>query len=93
VHPVDWHALDLEMLREELRATLAAAEAEKMIWAFERALDTARVDDELVDYLLAAAVCLRARSDGVSPRHVLETFFRRAVSDEVWRERYLELLA
>jgi hypothetical protein len=89
----DWDALDLEPLRDELRQTLPPSEAAKIIWAFEEAHRVASIDDELLDYVLAAVVCLRARSDAVSPRDVLETYFRRCVSDQEWRERYLELLA
>ncbi len=91
--PADWHDHDPGPLYDELRATLPAPEAEKMVFAFERAFEVARIDDELVDYLLAAALCLRARSDGATPRSVLEAFFRRAVPDEEWRERYADLLA
>ena len=64
-----------------------------MIYAFERALDVVRIDPELLDCLLAAAVCLKASAEGVTPRHVLEQFFRRSVSDDEWRGRYLDLLA
>jgi hypothetical protein len=90
---VDWDALDLEPLREELRDSLSPAEAAKLIWAFDEALRVASIDDELLDYVLAAVICLRARSEGTSPRDVLEAYFRRCVSDEEWRRRYLELLA
>lgn len=89
----DWDALDLDPLHAELRATLPAGEAERAVWAFERALAAARVDDALLDHLLAAAICLRAHADGDSPRGVLEAFFRRSVSDEEWRARYAPLLA
>jgi hypothetical protein len=88
----DWDLLDLDPLRAELRETLTGSEAERMIYAFEEALRIARTDPDLLDCLLAAAVCLRARADGVSPRDVLESFFRRSVSDEEWRARYLQLL-
>jgi hypothetical protein len=90
---MDWDGFDLEPLALELRRTLDAPDAERMIWAFERALDVARVDDELVEYLLAASVCLAATRAGMSPRDVLESFFRRSVPDEVWRDRYLPLFA
>jgi hypothetical protein len=88
-----WDAFEFEALAEELRSTRGGPEAEKMIWAFERALAVGRVDDGLLEYLLAAAVCLLAGRSGESPRNVLETFFRRSVSDEVWRERYMPLFA
>ena len=90
---VDWHELDLAALARELRATLPAAEAEKMIWAFEHALSAARVDGDLLRYLLAAVASLLATADGSSPRTVFETFFRRSVSDEEWRDRYAGLFA
>ena len=38
---IDWHELDLSALERELRATLPASEAEKMVWAFEHALSAA----------------------------------------------------
>ena len=90
---IDWHELDLSALARELRATLPAAEAEKMIWAFEQALSTARIDGDLLRYLLAAVASLLARAEDSSPRAVFETFFRRSVSDEEWRERYAGLFA
>jgi hypothetical protein len=89
----DWQGFDLEPLREELRATLDGGQAERLIWAFEEAVRVARIDGELLDHLLAAAVCLKAAADGTTPRHVLELFFRRSVGDEEWRERYAALLA
>ena len=42
-------------------------------------------------HLFAAAASLLAYAEGTSPRTVLETYFRRAVSDEKWREIYLPL--
>ncbi|HEX7255544.1 MAG TPA: hypothetical protein VF236_06410 [Gaiellaceae bacterium] len=89
----NWHELDLTDLHEELRSTLPAPEAEKMIWAFEQALSVARIDGELLLYLLAAAASLVARAEGSSPRAVFEAFFRRSVSDDEWRERFTRLLA
>jgi hypothetical protein len=44
----NWDELDLEALEKELRNTLPEAEAEKMIWAFERALSVARIDGDLL---------------------------------------------
>jgi hypothetical protein len=90
---LDWHELDLVRLTDELRATLPAGEAEKMVWAFERALSVARVEGDLLRYLLAATTSLIAWAEDTSPRHVLEAFFRRSVSDDEWRERYAELIA
>ncbi|HZB34768.1 MAG TPA: hypothetical protein VE440_01720 [Gaiellaceae bacterium] len=89
----DWHRLDLETLAGELRSTLPPAEAEKMVWAFEQALAAARIEGDLLRYLLAATASLVARAEGSSPRAVFEAFFRRSVSDEDWRERYSDLIA
>jgi hypothetical protein len=83
--------VDLERLGAELRSTLPAGEAEKMLWAFEQAAPVARTDEGRLGYLFAAVACLVARSEGSSPRDVFEAFFRRSVPDEVWRERYLPL--
>ena len=88
-----WDSFDLTRLAGMLRETAPRPDAEKMIWAFERALPVAQLDPELLDYLLAAVVCLVARGKECSPRDVLETFFRRSVPDEVWRTRYLPLFA
>jgi hypothetical protein len=63
-----------------------------MVWAFERALATARIDEHLLDYLLVAVVCLVAHAQSETPRTVLEQVFRRSVSDDEWRERYAPLL-
>ena len=90
---LDWHELDLEKLALELRLTLPSAEAEKMVWAFEQALRVARIDADLLRYLLAATASLLARVDESSPRTVFEDFFRRSVSDDDWRERYADLIA
>ena len=90
---IDWHELDLELLKEELRSALPPSEAEKMIWGFESALATARVDGDLLRYLLAAAASLVARAEGSTPRDVFEAFFRRSVSDDEWRGRYADLIA
>jgi hypothetical protein len=92
MHEPNWDDLDLEALERELRSTLPAAEAEKMIWAFEQARSVARIDGDLLRYLLAATASLVARAEGSSPRDVFEAFFRRSVSDEDWRDRYAGLL-
>jgi hypothetical protein len=88
---MNWDAFDPEPLTEELRRAMGGAEAERMIFAFERAIGVAQLDPELLPPLFAATACLLARVEGVSPRAVLETYFRRAVSDEQWRETYLPL--
>jgi hypothetical protein len=89
----NWDELDLEALEQELRNTLPTAEAEKMIWAFERALNVARIDGDLLRYLLGAVASLVARADDTTPRAVFEAYFRRSVTDEEWRDRYAELFA
>ena len=85
---MDWNAFTLERVAAELRDQLSAPEAERMVYAFESALRIARVDPELLPHLLAATTCLLAHSEATTPRGVMETFFRRAVADAVWRERY-----
>ena len=92
MHDPNWHELELGYLHEELRRTLPAPEAEKMIGAFEQALDVAKVDGDLLRYLLAAVASLVARAEESSPRAVFEAFFRRSVSDDEWRDRYAGLL-
>jgi hypothetical protein len=88
---VDWDQFRLERLAGELRDELNGPEAERMIFAFEEALRLARADEELLAHLLAATTCLLAHVEGTTPRDVLERFFRRSVSDQVWRERYVPL--
>ncbi|MGH8875338.1 MAG: hypothetical protein ACRDVM_08845 [Acidimicrobiia bacterium] len=90
---IDWDRFDMSPLLAELREGVGGPDGEKAIWAFEQALRTARIDRDLLDYLLVAAVCLIARAEDVSPRDVLEAFFRRSVPDEEWRRRYRPLLA
>jgi hypothetical protein len=88
---LDWSEFEANELVAELRGRVGGADGEKMIWAFEQAIRTARIDEGLLDYLLAATVCLLARVDNSSPRAVLELFFRRSIPDEEWRDRYLPL--
>jgi hypothetical protein len=88
---VDWDGFTLERLAGELRDELSGPEADRMIFAFEEALRLARTDEELLPHLLAATTCLLAHVEGTTPRGVLETFFRRSVSDQEWRERYVPL--
>ena len=61
-----------------------------MIWAFEQALGVARIDPGLLEYVLAAVVCLLA-ARRISRRAVLEAFGRRSISDREWCERYVDL--
>ena len=89
---VDWSALELEGLAQHLRGSLSVGEAERMITAFEQIVRLAERDAESLPCLLAAAVCLLAFDESSSPRSILEAFFRRSVSDETWRDRYLPLL-
>jgi hypothetical protein len=88
---MDWDRLELDDLVRELRENVGGPDGEKMIWAFEQAIRVARIDPELLEYMLAAVVCLLARSSDDSPRAVLENFFRRSITDQEWRERYLPL--
>jgi hypothetical protein len=88
---MDWDRLELDDLVRELRENVGGPDGEKMIWAFEQAIRVARIDPELLEYMLAAVVCLLARSSDDSPRAVLEDFFRRSITDQEWRERYLPL--
>jgi hypothetical protein len=89
--PPNWDELDLEPLAEELRETLPGPEQAKTLWAFEEALRVARIDQHLLEHLLVATVCLLARAGGTTPREVLESFFRRSVTDDEWRDRYARL--
>jgi hypothetical protein len=88
---VDWNSFELDPLAAAVRSTGDGPDAERMVWAFEEALRVARLDPELLSYLLAALTCLIARVDDCSPRDVLEAFFRRSIPDEEWRGRYLPL--
>jgi hypothetical protein len=89
--PMDWAHLDLDGLMDELHASNSAADAERMIRAFEEVLRVVRVDRDLLPSVLAASVSLLAYVEGSSPRTVLEQWFRRSVPDDIWRERYLPL--
>jgi hypothetical protein len=88
---VDWDRFELESLARELRENAGGPDGEKMIWAFEQTLGVARIDPDLLNYVLAAAACLLAHSGGESPRAVLAAFSRRAVSDGEWHARYAAL--
>jgi hypothetical protein len=93
VQIVDWDSFELEEFTRELRENLNGPDADKLIWAFERAVQVARIDDDLLSYLIVAILCLLARVDESSPRAVLEAFFRRSITDEDWRRTYLPLFA
>jgi nucleotide-binding universal stress UspA family protein len=90
---VDWQSFDLEEFTRELRGNLNGPDADKLIWAFEEAVEVARTDEDLLSYLVVASLCLLARLDESSPRAVLEVFFRQSVTDEDWRRTYLPLFA
>jgi hypothetical protein len=90
---VNWDELDASPLFASIREQRPAAEAERTVWAFERALEVARIDPELLDHLLVACVCLVARQQRTTPRTVLEHVFRRAVGDGEWRDRFAPLLS
>ena len=90
---MNWNTVDTERLFEAIRDRGPAADAERSVWAFERALVAARIDGALLRHLLVACVCLVAHEEGETPRAVLERLFRRAISDEEWREDYAPLLA
>lgn len=89
---MDWDEIDFSALFETIRERGPAAEAERTVWAFERALRAARSDGELLEHLLVACVCLVAHERQQTPRTVLEQVFRRAVGDNEWRERFAPLI-
>jgi hypothetical protein len=91
VATVDWDDFDFDPLLHELRERVGGPDGEKMIWALEQAVGIARIDPELLDYMLAAVTCLLARATDRSPRDVLEGYSRRSISDEEWHGRYSEL--
>jgi hypothetical protein len=90
---MEWQDVEPERLFDAVRSRGAAPDAERTVWAFERALAVARLDPELLRHLLVASVCLVAYEEGKSPRVVLEELFRRSVSDSEWRDRFEPLLS
>jgi hypothetical protein len=90
---MEWRDVEPEVLYEAIRARGNGPDAERTVWAFERALSVARLDPELLEHLLVAVVCLIAYEEGTTPRAVLEQLFRRSVSDAEWRDRFESLLA
>jgi hypothetical protein len=93
VAPVDWSRLDLTTLAQQLRRGKRDREAERLIVAFEHVLELARADGAFLDDVLVAVICLLAHADGVTPRDVLETCFRRAMPDSRWRAELEPLLS
>lgn len=89
---MNWDELDASALFASIRAQRPVPEAERTVWAFERALEVARIDPELIEHLLVACVCLAAREKRTTPRTVLEHMFRRSVPDAEWRDRFAPLL-
>ena len=87
---MDWESFDPTPLFEAIREQGPAPDAEKTVWAFERALRVARTDGALVEYLVVASVCLVAYELGETPRTILEQMFRRSVSDRDWHEGYAQ---
>ena len=88
---MDWESFDPTPLFDAIRERGPASDAEKTVWAFERALQVARTDGALVEYLVVASVCLVAYELGETPRTILEQMFRRSVSDRDWQDRYAGL--
>ncbi len=88
---MDWHEFDAERLFELIRSDVPTADAERTIAAFELVLEAARADPAVLDYLLVAAVSLVALAEDETPRTILDRLFRRAVSDEEWRDVYAPL--
>ena len=90
---MNWDEIDVSELFASIREQRPPPEAERTVWAFERALEVARIDPDLLEYLLVACVCLMAREQHTTPRTVLEHMFRRAVGDSEWRDRFAPLLS
>ena len=76
VTAVDWDDFDFEPRSTSSREGVGGPDGEKMIWAFEQALGVARIDPGLLEYVLAAVVCL-ARPRRISRR---ERCSRRSVA-------------
>lgn len=90
---MNWETIETERLFEAIRERGPTTDAERTVWAFERALAVARLDPELLRHLLVACVCLVAYEQGQPPRVVLEQLFRRSVSDAEWRADFEPLLS
>jgi len=89
---MNWDTIETERLFEAIRERRPTTDAERTVWAFERALAVVRLDPELLRHLLVACVCLVAYEQGQPPRAVLEQLFRRTVSDAEWRDDFEPLL-
>jgi hypothetical protein len=89
---MEWDQIDASALFDSIRERGPAPDAERTVWAFERALAAGQIDPNLVEHLLVACVSLLAYERGSTPRTVLELLFRRAVDDDEWRTRFVPLL-
>ena len=89
---MDWHEIDPSALFEVIREQTPPSDAERMVWALERALAAAQIDPGLLDHLAVAAICTLAYRDAETPRMITEKLFRRAVADERWQNDYASLL-
>ena len=87
---MDWESFDPTPLFDAIRERGPAPDAEKTVWAFERALQVARTDGAFVEHLVVASVCLLAYDRVETPRTILEQMFRRSVSDLEWQEKYAQ---
>jgi hypothetical protein len=84
VSGVDWRGLDLTALTQQLRRGRKEPDGERIIVAFEHAVELAKTDEAFLDDLLGAVVCLLAHAHESTPRHVLEECFKRAMPDSRW---------
>ena len=89
---MNWDTIETDRLFAAIRERGPTTDAERTVWAFERALAVARLDPELLRHLLVACVCLAAYEQGQPPRALLEQLFRRSVSDAEWRDEFEPLL-
>jgi hypothetical protein len=88
---MNWDSFDPAALFDAIRGRGPAPDAEQTVWAFERALEVARIDAKLLEHLLVASVSLLALERDETPRTILDFVFRRAVSDADWRDDYAPL--
>jgi len=93
VSGVDWNDIDLTALARQLRRGQRQAAAERLIVAFEHAVELARADEAFLDDLLVAVICLLAHAEASTPRDVLDECFRRAMPDSRWRGDIAPLLS
>ena len=89
---MEWENVEPDALFRAIRDRVPGSDAERTVWAFERAIAAAKLDPELLRHLLVACVCLVAYEEGKTPRAVLEEIFRRSVTDAEWRDRFAPLI-